>query len=37
MLLELWEGALMRARASRDVQSLGSSLDLALGRLPVTS
>jgi TetR/AcrR family transcriptional repressor of nem operon len=35
MLLEAWEGALMRARASRDLESLRTSLDLAFSRLPV--
>ena len=37
MLLEAWEGALMRARASGDLESLRTSLDLALSRLPVVS
>jgi TetR/AcrR family transcriptional repressor of nem operon len=37
MLLEAWEGALMRARASRDLESLRASLDLALDRLPVVA
>lgn len=36
MLLEGWEGALMRARASRDLDSLRTSLDLAFSRLTVT-
>jgi TetR/AcrR family transcriptional repressor of nem operon len=35
MLLEGWEGALMRARASRDLDSLRTSLDLVFSRLPV--
>jgi TetR/AcrR family transcriptional repressor of nem operon len=35
MLVEAWEGALMRARVSRDLDSLRSSLDLAFSRLPV--
>jgi TetR/AcrR family transcriptional repressor of nem operon len=37
MLLEGWEGALMRARASRDLKSLRTSLDLAFSRLPVVA
>jgi TetR/AcrR family transcriptional repressor of nem operon len=37
MLLEAWEGALMRARASRDLDSLRTSLDLAFSRLPVAT
>jgi TetR/AcrR family transcriptional repressor of nem operon len=36
-LLEGWEGALMRARATRDLESLRHSLDLALSRLPVVA
>jgi TetR/AcrR family transcriptional regulator, transcriptional repressor for nem operon len=35
MLVEAWEGALMRARVSRDLDSLRTSLDLAFRRLPV--
>ena len=35
MLIESWEGALMRARATRDLESLRTSLDLAFSRLPV--
>lgn len=35
MLLETWEGALMRARVSRDLESLRTSLDLAFSRLPI--
>jgi hypothetical protein len=34
MLLDGWEGALMRARASGDLDSLRTSLDLAFSRLP---
>jgi TetR/AcrR family transcriptional repressor of nem operon len=34
MLLDGWEGALMRARSLGDVDSLRSSLDLAFSRLP---
>ena len=37
MLLEAWEGALMRARASQDLDALRTSLDLAFGRLPVVT
>jgi TetR/AcrR family transcriptional repressor of nem operon len=37
MLLEGWEGALMRARASRDLDSLRTSLDLAFSRLPIVA
>jgi TetR/AcrR family transcriptional repressor of nem operon len=37
VLLEGWEGALMRARASRDLESLRNSLDLAFSRLPVVA
>jgi TetR/AcrR family transcriptional repressor of nem operon len=37
MLMEGWEGALMRARASREVEALRSSLDLAFSRLPVVA
>jgi TetR/AcrR family transcriptional repressor of nem operon len=37
MLLEGWEGALMRARASGDLESLRISLDLAFSRLPVAA
>jgi TetR/AcrR family transcriptional regulator, transcriptional repressor for nem operon len=36
MLIESWEGALMRARASRDLDALRSSLDLLFSRLPST-
>jgi TetR/AcrR family transcriptional repressor of nem operon len=35
MLLEGWEGALMRARASRDLAGLRTSLELAFSLLPV--
>jgi TetR/AcrR family transcriptional repressor of nem operon len=35
MLIGGWEGALMRARASRDLDALRTSLDLLLSRLPV--
>jgi TetR/AcrR family transcriptional repressor of nem operon len=35
MLISGWEGALMRARASRDLDALRTSLDLLLSRLPV--
>jgi TetR/AcrR family transcriptional repressor of nem operon len=35
ILLEGWEGALMRARATRDLESLRTSLDLAFSLLPV--
>jgi TetR/AcrR family transcriptional repressor of nem operon len=34
MLIDGWEGALMRARASGDIDSLRNSLDLAFSRLP---
>jgi TetR/AcrR family transcriptional repressor of nem operon len=34
MLLDGWEGALMRARAMGDLDSLRTSLDLAFSRLP---
>jgi TetR/AcrR family transcriptional repressor of nem operon len=37
MLIESWEGALMRARASRDLDALRNSLHLSFSRLPVTS
>jgi TetR/AcrR family transcriptional repressor of nem operon len=37
LLLEGWEGALMRARASQDLESLRNSLDLAFSRLPVVA
>jgi TetR/AcrR family transcriptional regulator, transcriptional repressor for nem operon len=37
MLVEGWEGALMRARASGDLDSLRTSLDLAFSRLPVVA
>jgi TetR/AcrR family transcriptional regulator, transcriptional repressor for nem operon len=37
MLLEGWEGALMRARATRDLESLRRSVELALSRLPVVA
>jgi TetR/AcrR family transcriptional repressor of nem operon len=37
MLVEAWEGALMRARASRDLDSLRNSLELAFSRLPVVA
>jgi TetR/AcrR family transcriptional repressor of nem operon len=37
MLIESWEGALMRARASRDLDALRNSLDLLFSRLPVVS
>jgi TetR/AcrR family transcriptional repressor of nem operon len=37
LLLEAWEGALMRARASRDLESLRNSLDFAFSRLPVVA
>jgi TetR/AcrR family transcriptional repressor of nem operon len=37
MLIESWEGALMRARASRDLDALRNSLDLLFTRLPVVS
>jgi TetR/AcrR family transcriptional repressor of nem operon len=37
MLLEGWEGALMRARATRDLESLRTSLDLLFSRLPVAA
>jgi TetR/AcrR family transcriptional repressor of nem operon len=37
MLLESWEGALMRARASRDLESLRTSLQLSFSRLPVVT
>lgn len=36
MLIEGWEGALMRARVSRDLESLRTSIDLAFDRLPVS-
>jgi TetR/AcrR family transcriptional repressor of nem operon len=35
MLIESWEGALMRARASQDLDALRNSLDLLFSRLPV--
>jgi TetR/AcrR family transcriptional repressor of nem operon len=35
VLLEAWEGALMRARATHDLESLRHSIDLALGGLLV--
>jgi TetR/AcrR family transcriptional repressor of nem operon len=35
MLIDGWEGALMRARTSGDLDSLRNSLDLAFSRLPV--
>jgi TetR/AcrR family transcriptional repressor of nem operon len=35
MLLDGWEGALMRARATGDIESLRTSLDLSFSRLPV--
>jgi TetR/AcrR family transcriptional repressor of nem operon len=35
MLIDGWEGALMRARASGDIDSLRTSLDLAFSRLPL--
>jgi TetR/AcrR family transcriptional repressor of nem operon len=35
MLIESWEGALMRARTSRDLEGLRNSLDLLFSRLPV--
>jgi TetR/AcrR family transcriptional repressor of nem operon len=35
MLIGGWEGALMRARASRDLDGLRTSLDLLLSRLPI--
>jgi TetR/AcrR family transcriptional repressor of nem operon len=35
ILLESWEGALMRARATRDLESLRTSLELAFSLLPV--
>jgi TetR/AcrR family transcriptional repressor of nem operon len=37
MLLEGWEGALMRARATRDLESLRHSVEFALRRLPVVA
>jgi TetR/AcrR family transcriptional repressor of nem operon len=37
MLLDGWEGALMRARASGDLDSLRASLDLAFSRLPAAA
>jgi TetR/AcrR family transcriptional repressor of nem operon len=37
MLMEGWEGALMRARASGDLDSLRNSLDLLFSRLPVVT
>ncbi|MCW3065585.1 MAG: transcription regulator protein [Solirubrobacterales bacterium] len=37
LLLDAWEGALMRARASRDLESLRNSLDFAFSRLPVVA
>jgi TetR/AcrR family transcriptional repressor of nem operon len=37
LLLEGWEGALMRARASRDLESLRTSLELSFSRLPVVT
>jgi TetR/AcrR family transcriptional repressor of nem operon len=37
MLLESWEGALMRARASRDLEGLRTSLELAFSLLPVVT
>jgi TetR/AcrR family transcriptional regulator, transcriptional repressor for nem operon len=37
MLVEGWEGALMRARASRDLDALRDSLDLLFSRLPVVT
>jgi TetR/AcrR family transcriptional repressor of nem operon len=35
MLIDGWEGALMRARATGDIESLRTSLDLSFSRLPV--
>jgi TetR/AcrR family transcriptional regulator, transcriptional repressor for nem operon len=37
MLVEGWEGALMRARASRDLVGLRNSMDLLYSRLPVVT
>jgi TetR/AcrR family transcriptional regulator, transcriptional repressor for nem operon len=37
MFVEGWEGALMRARASRDLDALRNSLDLLFSRLPVVT
>jgi TetR/AcrR family transcriptional repressor of nem operon len=37
MLIDSWEGALMRARASRDLDALRNSHDLLINRLPVVS
>lgn len=37
MFVEGWEGALMRARASRDLDALRNSLELLFSRLPVVT
>jgi TetR/AcrR family transcriptional regulator, transcriptional repressor for nem operon len=37
ILVEGWEGALMRARASRDLDALRNSLDLLFSSLPVAT